>query len=79
MTERNSSIPNYNLHNLDDWNICDDFTKIHMMNIKQQKTCLEISYIRCLKEYYMKNAILENNCDTFVKKYESIHQMGKNP
>jgi len=36
---------------------------------KNYKQYLEIKYVQCLKKSYIKNEILENKCDSYIKEY----------
>jgi hypothetical protein len=43
--------------------------------LEKRKKKLEVKYMQCLKEFYLKNDLMNNNCDIYVKEYEKI---GKN-
>jgi hypothetical protein len=48
--------------------ICDNINP----KSKEMKECLEMQYLQCLKNAYVKNKILSNSCHLIIKKYESL-------
>jgi len=42
--------------------------------LEKKRKKLEVKYMECLKEFYLKNNLMNNNCDVYIKEYERIHK-----
>jgi|LakMenE01Jun11ns_1017448.scaffolds.fasta_scaffold6122217_1 hypothetical protein len=42
--------------------------------LENRKKKLEVKYMQCLKEFYLKNDLMNNNCDIYVKEYEKMKE-----
>lgn len=42
--------------------------------LENKKKKLEVKYMQCLKMFYLKNELMNNNCDIYVKEYEKINK-----
>jgi hypothetical protein len=45
--------------------------------LEKKRKKLEVKYMQCLKEFYVKNDLMNNNCDVYVKEYENMNKKQK--
>jgi hypothetical protein len=45
--------------------------------LEKKRKKLEVKYMQCLKEFYVKNDLMNNDCDVYVKEYENMNKKQK--